>query len=157
MKYIFDTASLSVIFKHYYFDRFPTFWEKFNNSILNKEILSVREVKKEIEEKKWDINLEIWVKKNNDFFIDPNNEEMLFITQIYTIKHFQQNLERDKLLKGGSFADPFIISKAKIINGTVVTQEKFRDNAVKIPNICKHFNINCTDLEGFLIEKDWKF
>ena len=67
---------------------------------------------------------------------------MFFISQIYAINHFQQNLERDKLLKGGSFADPFIISKAKIINGTVVTQEKFKDHAAKIPNICKHFGIS---------------
>ena len=77
--------------------------------------------------------------------------------QIYSIPHFQHNLERKKLLKGGYFADPFIIAKAKVVNGIVVTEEALRDNAAKIPNICKHFDIGCVSLEGFLLNEDWKF
>ena len=67
MVYIFDTVTLSIIFKHYYFERFPTFWNNFNNLIKSGEIISVREVKKEIEEKKWDESLENWIKKNSKF------------------------------------------------------------------------------------------
>ena len=65
--------------------------------------------------------------------------------------------EKKKLLKGGPFADPFIIAKAKIINAVVVSQEKYKENAVKIPNICKYFNIECINLEGFLTKENWKF
>lgn len=157
MKYIFDTNTLSNIFNHYYFDRFPSFWEKFNNLIQEGELLSVREARKEIEEKAWGDVLLNWVKVNNIFFHEPSVDELKFITQIYNVKHFQQNLENKKMLKGGAFADPFLIAKAYMLRGTVITEEKFKKNAAKIPNICEHFNINCIDFEGFLIEKDWKF
>lgn len=64
-------------------------------------------------------------------------------------------MEQKKLLKGGPFADPFIIAKAKVIGGTVVCQEKLKPNAAKIPNICHHFKIECICLEDFLRNEEW--
>jgi len=157
MKYVFDNNTLTVIFRHYYYNRFPSFWEKFNNLIENKEIISVREVRREIESLNRGDNLDEWVKKNPVFFEEPTTKELQFITTIYSIIHFQQNLEKKKLLHGGAFADPFIIAKAKINNAIVVTQEQYKDNATKIPNICKYFNIECFDLEGFLKNENWEF
>jgi hypothetical protein len=157
MKYVFDNNTLSAIFKHYFYDRFPSFWEKFNELKVNREIISVREVRREIEFLKRDDNLDEWLKNNTDFFEDPSVEELEFITKIYNVQHFHQNLENKKLLKGGPFADPFIIAKAKINNATVVSQEKYKKNAAKIPNICEYFNIDCINLEGFLTKENWKF
>jgi hypothetical protein len=157
MKYVFDNNTLTAIFRHYYYDRFPSFWDKFYHLIENKEIISVREVRREIESLNRGDKLDEWVKKNPDFFEDPIAKELQFITTIYSVEHFQQNLEKKKLLHGGAFADPFIIAKAKINNAIVVTQEQYKDNATRIPNICKHFNIKCIDLEGFLKKENWKF
>jgi len=157
MKYVFDNNTLTAIFRHYYYDRFPSFWDKFNHLVEIKEIISVREVRREIEALSRSDNLEKWVKTNPDFFEAPITAELQFITTIYGNKHFQQNLEKKKLLHGGSFSDPFIIAKAKINNGIVVTQEQYKENATKIPNICKHFNIECIDLEGFLNNENWQF
>ena len=157
MKYVFDNNTLAAIFRHYYYDRFPSFWEKFNQLLDNKEIISVREVRREIESLNRGDNLDDWVKNNTDFFEDPTKEELQFITIIYSIKHFQQNLNKKKLLHGGAFADPFIIAKAKINNAIVVTQEKFKDNAAQIPNICNHFNIECIDVIDMFREESWKF
>ena len=157
MRYVFDNNTLAAIFRNYYYDRFPSFWEKFNQLLDNKEIISVREVRREIESLNRGDNLDDWVKSNTDFFEDPTKEELQFITIIYSIKHFQQNLKKKKLLHGGAFADPFIIAKAKINNAIVVTQEKFKDNAAQIPNICNHFNIKCIDIEKFLKRENWKF
>jgi hypothetical protein len=157
MIYVFDTSSLSNVLKHYYRDSFPSFWEKFDEATLACRVISVRESKLELEEKFCEKVIEQLVKHNSDFFANPRNEELAFITEIYSIPHFRQNLERKKLLKGGPFADPFIIAKAKILNGTVVTEEELRDNGAKIPNICEHFGIECVSLEGFLLGEDWKF
>ncbi len=60
-------------------------------------------------------------------------------------------------MQGKPVADPFVIAKANAIGGCVVTQEKFRKNAAKIPNICKHFEIRFTNLEGFMEKVDWIF
>ena len=64
--------------------------------------------------------------------------------------------ERNRLT-GRPIADPFIIAMAKAINGCVVTQEKEKPNAAKIPNVCQHFGIDFTNLQGFMEREDWSF
>ena len=157
MIYIFDTNSLSNVLNHYYRGIFQTFWEKFDEIIRIACLVSVRECKGELKEKFSDEEIERFVKHNSDFFAMPTAEELTFITQIYTIAHFRHNLERKKLLGGGYFADPFIIAKAKVLNGVVVTEEEMKDNAAKIPNICAYFDIECMNLEGFMEKEKWTF
>ncbi|MCF7903280.1 MAG: DUF4411 family protein [Candidatus Marinimicrobia bacterium] len=157
MTYVFDTNSISNILSHYYPERFPTFWEKFYGFIQAEEIISVREAKFELATRFEADVLTLLTNFNSSFFREPTTAELTFVREIYAVRHFQQNLERKKLLAGGSFADPFIIAKASVLNGTVITEEEYRDNAVKIPNICNHFQIPWTNLEGFLTQEDWKF
>jgi len=155
--FVFDTNSLSNILRNYFPETFSSFWRQFGALIENKAITSVREVKGELEEK-FDKTLigrfEIYCP---DFFTIPSLEELRFIPQIYAIKHFQQNLDRKKILKGGNFADPFVIAKAKIIKGIVVTEETFKEHAAKIPNICHHFNVGYLNLENFLKTQKWNY
>ena len=158
MKYVFDTNSLSNVLNHYYVERFPTFWEKFNAKIQGGNLVSVREAKFELQGKFDNDAIEHLSKFNPDFFADPTNEELEFISEIYAITHFRQNLDRKKLLQGGFFADPFIIAKARKTNdGAVVTEEEFKDHGAKIPNICRHFGIPCWTLEEFLEQENWRF
>jgi hypothetical protein len=156
MIYVFDTNVLIDIFKHYYLDRFPSFWEKFDDLVMQKGVISAREVLNEIEQHSED-NLTKWAKERRTFFQDPSIEELNFIRQIYAIPHFQNNIRREELLKGKPVADPFVIAKAHIHQGTVVTMEKFTPNAARIPNICQKFGITCLNLEQFMAEKSWKF
>ena len=121
------------------------------------QVWSVREVRREIEHLGRADTLEEWTKQNAGFFRIPTSDEAKFVTTIYSNTHFQQNLGRKKLLGGGPFADPFVVASANTVRGTVVTQETFRKNGVGIPNICAHFGISCTNLEGFLIEQNWMF
>lgn len=157
MMYVFDTNSLSNILNHYYEDRFPSFWEKFDAVMKTNDAISVREVRNELTGKFEDEKIDRLQKYNTDFFTDPTTEELSFISQIYSVQHFQQNLDKKKILSGGFFADPFVIAKARKENGTVVTEEDKKANAAKIPNICEHFEIKCLNLEGFLINENWKF
>ncbi|MBZ0199623.1 MAG: DUF4411 family protein [Ignavibacteriaceae bacterium] len=39
----------------------------------------------------------------------------------------------------------------------MITEEDYKKNGAKIPNICEHFDIPCLKLEGFLIQENWKF
>lgn len=157
MKYIFDNNTLTAIFRHYYRDSFPSFWGLFNKMFIDKNILSVREVFNEIKDYSRKDELESWAKTNSDFFNDPTADELEFITQIYSVSHFSNSISQQKLLKGGPFADPFIIAKAYVEHGTVVTLEKLKPNAAKIPNICEHFKIPCIDLQGFFKQNKWSF
>ncbi|HOU97162.1 MAG TPA: DUF4411 family protein [Bacteroidales bacterium] len=156
-RYIVDSNSLSAILNHYYPDRFPSFWNKFNNYVRASDICSVREVYNELLDRFDKKRLVVFTIQNKDFFAEPDNAELQFITKIYSISHFQHNLENKKLLKGGPFADPFVIAKAYILSATVVTEEHFKPNGAKIPNICQHFGISFTSLEGFLQKENWSF
>jgi hypothetical protein len=152
--YIFDVNSLQALFaipKKI----FPSMWDQYDELIVSGKILSVKEAAKEIERK--DGLLAEWAKNHKKIFAAPTAEEALFVGEIFKIKNFQNSLEQKKRLKGDPHADPFLIAKAKILKWTVITEEKFKPTAAKIPNICNHFKIDCTNLEGFMGQEKWKF
>ncbi len=60
-------------------------------------------------------------------------------------------------MSGGPFADPFVIAKAKCQNAVVVSEEKFKEGGASIPNICKYFKIEFTNLEGLMAKENWVF
>jgi hypothetical protein len=134
---------------------FVSFWDAFEDLIQSGVVISVKEVFRELERR--DDELHEWSKIKRDMFLAPIAEEALFIQQIFAIPHFQGLLQKAKIYEGGLNADPFVIAKAKVIKGTVVTTEKFKPNASKIPNVCKHFDIPCIGFEQFMQAQDWKY
>lgn len=66
-------------------------------------------------------------------------------------------LRHEHLLEGKPCADPLIIAAAKLHNGCVVTEETKKPNAPNIPNVCEYFNIDCTNLQGFMEREGWSF
>jgi hypothetical protein len=127
----------------------------FDEMIDEDRITSTREVLREIEDR--DVGLYHWAQNNHRVFTTPNAKEGAFVAEIYKVAHFQQNIERQKILQGGKNADPFIIARAAVKGYSVVTKENHKLGAVKIPNICKHFNIKCLTLEEFMEAEKWRF
>ena len=154
--YVFDTNVFILFFSSYYPDSFPTLWKQFDQLVAKGQITSTREVRRELEGR-GNKTLQNWLKTAKELFPAPTANEAQFVTAIYAMTHFQQNIERKKLLKGGNAADPFVIARAKILSATVVTLERERPNSVKIPNICKHFSIPCVSLERFMKLENWSF
>jgi len=154
--YVFDTSPLSTLFKNYYRKRFPTLWGHFDSIVEEGRIASTREVLREIEDGPVE-TLREWAKYQQDLFPAPTAQEGAFVAQIYAVHHFQQNIEQQKLLKGGRNADPFVIARAMADQRTVVTMELLKPNGAKIPNICQHFDVPCMGLERFMEEEGWEF
>ena len=50
MSYVFDTSTFVVLFDNYYRGVFKTLWDNFDEMIMAEEIISTREVKREIED-----------------------------------------------------------------------------------------------------------
>ena len=98
-----------------------------------------------------------WAKKNKRLFFAPSAEELQFVNEIFAVAHFQQLIEMQKILSGRPVADPFVIAKAKVEHGIVVTEESYKENAAKIPNVCEHFGIECINLEDFMQKENWQF
>jgi len=150
--YIFDTNSFSAL-QHLYPEVFKKFWVEFNN-LLDKQVFSVEEVYKELENKGWGKHMEDWLKENKKIFLKPTAEEAKIVREIFSIRHFQS------LIKKNSFkpqADPFIIALAKTKEGIVVTEEKYKKNSSKIPNVCEHFKVECINLKIFMKQQNWQF
>ena len=156
MIYVFDTSAFSDMFKSMYRSVFETMWERFDALVEEERVTSTREVRREIEDRYIEA-LHNWVENNKDVFTTPTAAEGAFVGQIYSVPHFQQNIEQKKLLKGGKNADPFLIAKAAVIGGTVVTMETEPPNAARVPNICRHFGVPCMTLEEFMEAEGWRF
>lgn len=156
MSFVFDNGPFSSLFRNYYHTVFPTMWVNFDNLVDNGEIVSVREVRKEIDGSSIE-TLRDWAAGHDHIFELPNAEEAKIISAIYSVPQFRQNIDNQKLLKGGLIADPFVIAKAALAGKTVVTTEKFKPHSAKIPNICKHFGVNCMSLQEFMESQKWKF
>lgn len=157
MIYVFDTNAFSQLFHSFYRSRFPSLWAHFDELVDDGLITSTREVYREIEDDRVK-SLRDWAKDNHELFPTPTADEALFVSKIFSVRHFQQIVEQKKLLKGGKNADPFVIARAAVLEeGAVVTMENEPPNGAKIPNICRRFSIPCMSLETFMEHEDWKF
>lgn len=156
MAYVFDTSSFIVI-GHYYPQQFPSFWDKFNQAVEATKIISVREVFRELNQAASTPHFATWIERHKNIFMIPNAAATQFVSTIFSVPHFQTLVSEKKRLAGRPCADPFIIAWAKVIDGCVVTEEKERPNAPKIPNVCQHFGVDCTNLQGFMEREGWTF
>lgn len=155
MIYVFDTSAFIPLFTYFYPKRFPTLWKEFDQLVEEERIISTKENFREIQGQNQ--NLLNWAKENKHIFLPPDSNEAQFVTQIYSVPHFRNNIEQQKLYKGGFNADPFVIAKAYAFEGTVVTSEQHKPHAAKIPNICQHFGVPCFNLESFMENENWSF
>ena len=158
MSYVFDTNSFREL-ERFYPNVFRSLWVKLDRLVEKSMILSTREVWNELERGDFAQHLRAWLetKGHDRIFTTPTPEELQFVRDIFSIRHFQSVIENKKLLRGIPVADPFVVACAKARKGTVVTEEKYKPNASKIPNICEHFNISCIGLEGLMREQKWEF
>ena len=156
MAYVFDTSSFSVI-GNYYPEQFPTFWEKFDQAATAGTIISVREVRRELDFYVPYPHLSDWVKDHGDIFSPPIPAETQFVQEIFSVRHFQMLVSEKDRLAGNLGADPFVIARAKVINGCVITEETRRPHAARIPNVCDHFEVDCTNLQEFMEREGWTF
>jgi hypothetical protein len=156
MIYVFDTSSF-IKLKHFYPDIFKSVWTGLDNLVVQKKLISTKEVWNELKNGDSDLHTNEWLKLRKEIFTTPTSAEMQCVAHIFQIKHFQALIGETQRLKGTPVADPFLIACAKINNGTVITEEQFKPNSAKIPNVCSHFKVQCTDLAGFMRLQGWTF
>jgi hypothetical protein len=144
------------MFRHYYPERFPSLWQRFDAMIDAGALVSVSELAKELDGQ--EDRLSQWVNDNGEVFHKPTLDEMTFVATIFEVAHFQGLIRQQERLQGRPVADPFVIAKAaRVDDGCVVTSERFKENAAKVPNVCKHFGVAYIDLEAFMARENWTF
>ena len=154
--YVFDTMIFSQLFDYYYRDQFPSLWAKFDLLVKEGKVTSTREVRKELENYAKN-KLKDDIASIRQLFPEPTSDEKQFVTKIYAEPHFLNQFPTRHLLKGGTYADPFVVARAAVLGGIVVTNESEFKGGTKIPNLCKHFQIESVNFQGFMRRESWSF
>jgi len=158
--YVIDASSLIELQRHNPVDVYPSVWASLEELIKKGFLISHKEVYKEISRK--DNQLSEWAKNQKGFFKDATSKQIEIIKEI--LKKYPSIVKVD----AQNGADPFIIALAieMTINKQqtlfpvkriVVTEEKVRGNQVKIPFICKDYNIECIDVIEMFRTEGLKF
>lgn len=154
--YVLDT-NVFISLGLYYPKRFPTIWERVNSLADEGGIVSVREVRKELETQCSSEHILEWIEDYRHIFQIPNNTECEIVASIFKKTQYQGFVKKNNILKGLPVADPFIIAAAKARNFFVVTQESNKSKGARIPTACKDFGVNCIDLENLLERENLKY
>ena len=154
--YVFDTMIFSQLFDYYYRDQFPSLWAKFDLLVNDGRITSTREVRKELENHAGN-KFKDEITRIQQLFLEPTPDEKRFVTRIYKEPRFLTQFPTRHLLKGGTYADPFVIARAAVLGGTVVTNESEIKGGTKIPSLCRHFQIDYVNFQGFMRRENWSF
>ena len=132
--YVFDTGAFINLFRYYYTDTFEGLWKNFYELIKSGKIISVMEVRRELENH--GDNLSEWVKNHSDLFLKPKQEQIDVIKNIYSTLHFEHNIKQQNKMQYCNAADPFVVAKAKVLGYKVVSTEVYKKDGAKVPNLC---------------------
>jgi len=142
----------------YGFDIARPFWDWLENNLLKKNILLSKLIYDELAEGADE--LADWIKKFKDtdtvVIPDEDTQEKYreiadYAMETYLIRHVGSFLER---------ADAWVIAHGYAENAIIVTHESLVDNTskkIKIPNVCKRFNVDCVDLYKMMRDLGFKF
>lgn len=145
MIYLLDANVLITAYRvHYQFDFCPAFWDWLTKSHHNQKVYSVQRVLAEISDK--DDKLRDWIRTlDKNFFLPTSKQTSKYVEEIskFILENDYKASEKKRFLEG---ADVFLIAHSMENNATVVTYETQVDQKsrkVKLPNVCKEFNVNC--------------
>lgn len=155
MIYVFDTSSFNEL-SPLIPDVFPTFWAKFAEALEDGEITSTREVLREMANGPQHHVVD-WCNQNKALFATPDARETAFVARILAVPHFRGLIGEKQRLRGTPVADPFLIVRASVLRGTVVSEESVKPNKPNIPAVCHHFGVPCMKLSDFFRAKGWSF
>lgn len=96
-------------------------------------------------------------RKDNGLFLPPSDEAQAVYTTICDWVKLNYKPHKAKLFLAK--ADPWLIAQAKVEGAAVVTHEKFEPNSwkVKIPNVCKQFDVDWKNIYKVQAELKAKF
>jgi len=158
--YIIDTSSLVKLNRNNPIDVFPSIWEKLKFLADNNRLIAPREVLNEIKQN--DDMLSKWVKNQKKMFKEPTQRQIELVQEI--LRDFPALIDTERKFD----ADPWVIALAIELSSStqqtlfaikriVVTEEKLRENRVRIPFVCNKKSIEAIDIVELFRAEGWKF
>ena len=153
--YVFDSGAFIHLFKYYYEETFEKLWKEFERLIEDGKIISVMEVKRELENH--GDNLAKWVKNHSKIFLKPTQAEADVVMHIYSNLNFEHNIKKQDKMQYCNEADPFVVAKAKVMGYKVVSMEVYKPGGAKVPNLCEYENVDHFSVKEFMNAEKWRF
>lgn len=152
--YVFDTGTLiDLCWRKTPKPLFDDLHAKIDSLVEQGRIISSADVYEElVRGPKNDDKVLEWANNHKQIFIDIDPDQDQVLPKI--TKEFPSFID----YKIGRFnADPLLVAIAISKDMKVVTSERpSRDSKPHIPDVCKHFDIGCMDLYGFIEDNGWK-
>ena len=148
-QFVLDANVLITAKNSYYaFDICPLFWDAIVDASENGRIVSIDRVRGELLAVNDDLSQ--WVKMDATAMFVPSSESAVQTAYSDIVKWVQRNRQFTEGAKAefASVADGWIAAYATVHSMTVVTLETFDPNIrrrVKLPNVCRQFNVDCID------------
>lgn len=151
-RYCFDTSSyIEPWVRRLPPDIFPGFWDGLDQLHGTGEIVSPVEVLHETERQKDDLH--DWLAARPGLFVELDDDQQIAVREI--LGEFKELVKEHKR---SSAADSFVIGLARVKGLTVVTEEGFgRSRQPKIPDVCRHYGIECINVVQFIRAQGWQF
>jgi hypothetical protein len=129
---------------HYDMDFCPAYWDWLDSQFISGQLASISSVYDELSS--YGDELSTWVKARRGHFLpiteDETQEKYAEIVQhVYEL----ENKNPENVANFLDKADPWLIAKAEVTGATIVTHEVLdppNSKRVKIPNICKEFDVD---------------
>ena len=158
MTYVVDTSSFIDLYQYYDRGVFPSLWQEFEALVERRMLVSVIQVKDELQRAKYGDLASDWAQQPSvrELFTSPTVEEMEFLRSELAASRFREVVP-DHLRSTDEKADIYLIARARVSGGIVVTEERYKPQGIKIPTFCKDFSIDCVNLLGMMQRENWRF
>ena len=160
VNYIIDSSSLMGLMRSTPIDVYPTVWGMLESLIIERRLMAPVQVLHEI--RYGSDALVSWAQSHEEMFRPVDKAIMLTVQQILG-EYPSLAKRRDK-----NDADAFIIGLAVSVmrpaqqrltpsKAVVVTEEKLKDNKVRIPLVCQKYDLGCVSYLGMFRAEGWQF
>ena len=122
-------------------------WERIDNLIIEKVIVTCSEIRDEIKDKE----LSTWLKQQQCVILDIDDDIQENVIHIVTTH--PKLIEFEKIKSSG---DAFLIATAIKYELTVITEEN-KDRHNKIPKVCEALSVPCINITELCTNEGWQF
>jgi len=161
LTYVLDANVFMQAAREYYaFEIAPIFWESLKNKASSGRVLSIDRVARELSAGKDE--LAQWAENefSRAFARTDTTDVVRAYTNIVEWVHAQKQFKEAEKAKFCGGSDGWLIAYAKVRDYVVVTQEQEvpkDSHKVKIPNVCRAFNVPFVDTFGMLRDLGIRF
>ena len=158
--YALDTNSISHVWRSYYRDIFPGFWQRFDELAHVIAFASVSAVRAELASDGRVARAVGYLENlNPEFFAAPNANERTLVSEMAVNPGLSSAANR-WASKDNTDADPYLIAKARTSNvHTVVVTEESQDpiRTAGLPYVSRYYGVDCINLHEMLRRLGWRF